>query len=792
MLAQFERKTLDIIYKKLVDENEKVITLYGAKGIGKTFTIFNFEESLLENWSVIYGQGIGEDAAPYSTWDINHNVKLHKYRTGFTMGVGFIPQILASAINLELEINKTISNDYFFNENEMLLLTEIKKTVKNNKLLIIADDYDQWDLCSQQMIKKMIHKNTNIVGLDIHFLLISSKDLKICESIKMADLSDHDYLEVLSTKYRESIPISKVKKFANNNLNLAFMYMEYVEHKNQLQLHEAIDLIINNNELLRDCGLEKISIINGLFSKKEVSFLLDKKLLDSERLLKQAENYNLIRGDENYYFPDMTIKEYFSLKLKEEKKYLHEKFSKFLLEYFPEDYYNRFLHSFLGSGASSNTLAYEGLQLLLIEYTRRWEKVKDDNGVSNLLDIFDKCSKKVSGYLQSELLLLKNGYIEGFKAFKEYDYQKAVLCLSIETCSISLSMKLDILCMLLLCNIQLGKKINVLKLSLSLYNLVTDPKCEEDELICRSCLILLDVYLDKTEDKDKANEIELLFNNIYVKHADNFIYGDFKASLSRKASLNYPPNIAIEMISFSISHYKGYNRLCDLYMSLCNRAANYIINNSFDEAYIDLSKCTVLLSNTQVYFPSHYKIYNNMSLLSICRAEECYISSNYKEEDIYLLTIQKEFDNLSELITSKKDEVSFVVELNRLALSMILQKDTVENDMQNLYFDIRETDAYYMFYMLNLKFAYAIVNGLSEAEKIFSKMSNISIPLLAPFETIMQQRLKLQNRMLTEGFKGNMLDYHFFFRKNSKTIQDESYYFYMKGLLFSDLQFLSF
>lgn len=795
MLAQFQKETQESIYYHLISKNERIINLYGNSGCGKTETTITLSEIFKENWKLFYIKGFGANNPPYTTWNITNEVKLFEDTISLSVGIDICPIPLLKFGTVEVNYKKEIPKDLYYNENEIRIIDSmIKKSLSYDNILIIADDFEKWDLSSQKMIKKMIDYNNPIKNKQFHILLISVEKLNF-ENIfylEMKQPTIEDYSVIINSKYPDS-DINKIKQMADSNFKLAFMYAEYIKKNDIKDLHNVIDYIISQNQILSSNNFKNLSIINGIFSRKDTAFLLNLTNLESEKTLNNAKENHIIDGNKRYFFTDAEIRDYFLSNLREEEKYLHVKFAEYLKNNYPEDYYARFQHLSLGHTAEDEKpLLFEGLQLLLIEYIRRLVNVQDTNEIA-ILEEFDFYLNDLNDNFKKILINIKENLLKGFDYFTSYNYKDCIKTLThIKGPYLLPTLSVEVEIMLLLCYIQLGSKNAMLSLANKIVNEILNQEFKEDEIACKACLVLLDVYIDKYEDNSKAREVHDHFNKLIQKHLGNSQYVNMKASLDKKSSLFYPPHIAIDFIAESINHYRQSYQLVDLYMSLCNRSANFIINGNYQEAENDLHECINLIHNNDIYFPSHYKIYNNLILIELLKYENEYYENSMNKREL-LIHLEEICNRFNALKTNQKDEVSYVVELNYLAVSLLLSKESFLKQLEEIKLDIHSMDNYYLYFLYNLEFAFNLVNqNLDDAKKIHDKIEKLSIPLLDPFEFILRKRIKIQKKLLNSEFNGDILDYQFYFLKESKKTQDPSYYFYMKGVLYSDLQFLSF
>lgn len=816
MTCTFQKKVIKQILESWAEDqcNAYLINLYGERGIGKTKIAFSLMEELSNDWAPFYILGKGSNHPAYSTWSMLNQVKFSK-----------INITMSAEVNLPiLPINIRISDDSKnkntpFDENELRILKGIIKKSKKKKILIIVDSFENWDFASKETITRLLISKGKVEKCQFYILIISEnklvnlENLKYLKHIEVPTPSNEDYKIIIQSKYPQVTSdeyIEYIKKMINNNFHLAPIVAQYIEEKNKKKsphtsnLTEILEYKLNNlkeQRKLDSTYLEELSIIEDMFSKKETSYLLDCTQFEGEKILAIAKDNMFIDGeDKQFYFSDADIKKYFKDKLEIKEKYVHIKFVKYLEEYYPENYYQRFYHAKKGIDVEGVNGILKGLQLLLIGYARNQSKMKHAIDVNNyhLLQEYDNCLKLLPLHMQSSCANLKKYFINAFLHYRKYEYDDVIKELSLITpIYLCFAFKMEILRMELVCYIQKAHhKEKMLELANSLFNMIVEAEVMEDEQICQSCLILLDVYLDKHEDKQRAEIVKERFFTLINKHLENIEYINMYHNYIRRCSLYYPPEIALKLIDSTILYYKENDLYIDYYMALCNKAANLIIYNELEKAQNILQEATKIIKEQKyLYFPSQYKLHNNQYLIDYFMIEQKYYNhfDNIEIKCECLKQIEEVYKKFVELRENKDDEVSYVVDINMLSLSLILSKEDFWDNYQELEKKLHNTDAFYRFYLLNLIFAYSMINQeYSKAKDALEEIQTLEVPLLDPFKPIIEKRIELQKEMVKENFNGTIEDYNKFFQDNMKKIQDNSYSFYLRGLLFSDLQFLSF
>lgn len=797
MLGCFQEKVFNELYKFLVNEKKQIIFLSGENGCGKTETLLSLSELFDEDWKLFYIKGLSKEDPPYTAWVAEHEIIIHERKVSPSIGLSKIPlSNFATTATVSLGYQKNIAKDISFTENEMRIFQSLIKDAKGNEnILIIADDYELWDASSKSFLEKLMRRNLKIGNKLFHIIVVTNEknNLLNVAYIEMKEPSDVDYCKILNSKYSGDINVKEIKDIAGNNFNIAFMLVEYMSNNKKAQLYEIIEYLIRSSDIIKSSDLEKMSIINGKFSINETSFLLERTPLDSERILKDAKQKHFIDGNIKYYFKDEKIQKYFLSKILDQKKYLHNNFATYLQNNYPEDYYNRFYHLKLGYEAEGEINLRDALQLLLIEYARRRVLVHDKQEIKNLLDIYDATIACFQSNQREEQESIKTIFLSGLYHYLQFCYNEAFATLStLMKYSLCSAFESEVQRMLLLCHLQLGNNIEVLVLANSLYKKIKSQEFIEDEQICKNSLVLLAVYIDKHEDEDKADNVLTIFNATISKHNSKERYWEMRASLNKKASLYYPPSVAVNHIDESISFYRQSVQPVNLFLSLCNSAANHMLNLDLKRATEEINECKEMINEKYFVFPSTYKVYNNEQIIKYLSAEKKYLEKELSKKAFMeeLETIYKKLTSIKEM---QANETSYVIELNRLSIAFLLSKDTFIEEFEELGYDLKHADSYYQFYYLDLSFAHAIIQkNYEKARSILNDIEILRPTLLKMYNNIFQSRMKIQNKLIQSKFDGSILDYHFYFLKNSTKVQDYSFYFYMRGLLVSDLQYLSF
>jgi len=810
-LVDYQETLTEQIYDLLVAQDIGInINLFGSSGSGKTTIGLGITEYLKEDWKVFYLCGIDSEMSPYLTWHIGTKIFSQK-KLNLNLEVSFGISNLVSPI-VEVAMPKLEEKNLILNQCEEAIVTGIKKQAEgSSRILFIIDDYDLWDIPSKQLVEKVMLNQLNLLEeYKVSWLFLSEKD-KVSFSpdlywhnIKIDNISDSDILSVLyQNGFSDFLDVAEIKSYAGDNLRLVLLAANYYQ-KGIGTFNELLDLRINTfseNEKKAISLLEPLSIVDAFFSQGEAAFFLDPTSLDDYELkyqaneyLSVAEVYNLIDGESAYYFSSLEIKKYFKSKLAKSEKRLHYQFSRFLQMKHPEDYYNRGRHiqsSIIDIYNGENNRAW---QMLFLAYTRwnfNYGFDKDQYNIireiRNLIDLNVPIQKEI----QLDIL---NKLLQGWSSFKKYNYRNALLQLqSISESLLYPALRAECLRVILLCFLQLADDLVSIKNAANhLYQLIEKNDFEEDEQYCRAALVMLEVYADRCIDVTKARGLKIKLADIINKHLYSSEFLALNACFNRKAALFYTAEIAFNQTERSVSFYRECNDIKNLYMSLCNNAANAIICGKYDSAKMNLNECINMINKyPPSYFPSVYKVVNNIVLMQYLKNE---YNSNDTDEEI-TRSAKTALAAYKTLLSKPAKEVSYVIYLNWLGLSMLCNENSWEYELLRAEEYFSDTDLFYEYYFRDLKFAgYLMQHNISAAKTELEILNQIRVPLLQPYNAIFQRRRQIQAKLLENpsSIEGNSIKYHKKIKDGCCHIQGLSSVFYGRGFLLSDLQFLSF
>lgn len=810
-LVDYQRTLTEQIYDLLVGYDEGTnINLFGGAGSGKTTIGLGITEYLQEDWKIFYLCGIDSEMSPYLTWHIGTKIFSQK-KLKLNVSVSFGISNLVSPI-VEVAIPKIETQNLILNPCEESIIASIKKQAGGcSKILFIIDDFYLWDTSSKLLVEKiMIQKLHLLEEYQVSWLFLSEKE-KVniptdshWHNIAISNISDNDILSVLRHNgFADFIDITEIKSYAKDNLRLVILAANYYQNSigtfNDL-LERRIDTF-SEGEKRAIRLLEPLSIVDTFFSQEEAAFFLNPAILDdyeakyqANEYLSVAEEYNLINGEHVFCFSNLETKNFFKQKLAKGEKKLHYQFSRFLQMKHPEDYYSRAKHiqfSIIDINNGENNKAW---QMLFLAYIRWDLNYGLDESSYNVMPEIRKLID-LNPLVQKETQLdILNKLIQGWNSFKKYNYKDALLHLqSISESLLYPTLRAECLRIILLCFLQLADNLVSIKNAADyLYQLIEKENFEEDEQYCRAALVMLEVYSDRCVDVNKASNLRGKLIDVINKHQYSSEFMAFNASFNRKAALYYPAEIANNLTERSVYFYREHNDIKNLYMSLCNNAANAIICRKYDIARENLNECINMIKKyTPAYFPSTYKVINNLVLMQYLKSE--YDSDGSREE--LIPCAQNALITYKTLLSKPAKEVSYVIYLNWLGLSMLCNENAWEYELEKAEEYFSDTDLFYQYYFRDLKLAgYLLRQNINAAKTELEMLNKIKVPLLQPYNIIFQKRRQIQASLLENpsSVKDSPFEYHKIIKEGCCHIQDISSEFYGRGFLLSDLQFLSF
>lgn len=816
-LSEFEQELVDDIYNIiLADDKNKGITLYGDIGSGKSTIALNLANQLKEGWTVFYIEGIDFNLSPFLTWHIG--TKLHSKRKlnlcgDISFGINFLP--VPVSLEFGTSINTTSTNCILSPSEEAIISNIKKQTNANQKILLIADNFEMWDVPSKQLLQKIMHPKLGVLSeYHLNALIVAQSKKSIDVSIpwkylKIPDIPDESMLHVLRENgYAEQICIEDIRVCSGNDLSLALMAANYYS-ENGKSAHDFIEIMDRRCDCLPKeeqeiCKiLRSLSIIDSYFSKDEAAFFMDHDPKDkykveylAEEYLQIAENQMFIKGENRFLFVSDKIKDYFRIKLEKKERYYHHRFSEFLKKYHSEDYYSRGRHLALSLQSFDTKAIVEAWQLLLLAYFRRSTKTSSAEDVYNIFGEIDALINRLPISIIDAQRNVLNEFINGYREFEKYNFKKALLHFQAITPSRLVPACLaECQRLILLCHIQLSEDLRMITQNADeLYDTINNICNSENEQYCRAALVLLDAYIDRSNDPKKVKVLKNKIIQIIQNHIGIPEFDEFEACYNRKSALYYAAIVAYRQTEQSVQFYRKHCNRNGLYMSLCNHSGNAIVSGQYGAAKESIEECILMLSNSlgdSFRYPSHYKVENNQILLDYLLGER---NAHGNREKI-LIVARKAVTQFSKIIEHQYDEVSHVVLFNYIGLSILCQTNTWELELTNANKLLPVLDDFYQYYLYDLNYVNALLKGdIVKAKEALEVLKTLDAPLLRHYRTILQKRQLVQEDILTNSaiINNDPFIYHEIIHTACNHVQDDSCYFWGRGFLLSDLQFLSF
>lgn len=814
-LADYQQKIVDAFYNLLVaDDKNKGLTLYGDIGSGKSTIALSIANQLMEGWTIFYIEGIDSNLSPYLTWHIG--TKLYSKRrlnlgSEISFGISFQP----APVSLELGASINISSaNYILTPSEEAIISNIRGQADSNRnILFIADNYEMWDMPSKQLLQKIMHPQLGLFPeYHLNVLIVAQRKQSVNAPIpwkyeEMPAIPDESMIYILRENgHAEKICIKDIRICAGNDLSLALMAADYYAEngKTANDFIEIMDrrcdcLPAEKQEVRRILG--PLSIIDTYFSKDEAAFFLNSPLRDkyeieylAEEYLLQAEEQMFIKGENSFLFTNEKVKDYFKTKLAKRERYYHRRFSEFLQKHHPEDYYSRGKHLELSIQSSDTKIIVEAWQLLLLAYFRRSAETGSTVDVYNIFkEIETLINRLPASTIETQRYVLSE-FVLGYQELTKYNYKNALLHLQAITPSRLIpACQAECQRLILLCHIQLAEdRRMIIQTANDLYSTIQVADINEAEQYCRGALVLLDAFIDRSNDHEKVNVLKNELIRIIQDHIGTPTFDEFEACYNRKAALYYAAVVAYRQTEQSVQFYKNRCDRNGIYMALCNHSGNAIVSGQYGDAQKALAECTSVMKNSENWhYPSQYKVENNQILLNYLVVER---NANGDRQKI-MLAARRAVKLFSKIMGHQHDEVSHVILFNYIGMSMLCQTNTWELELSKANKILPELDEFYQYYLHDLNYASFLLKGdVINAKKSLDTLKSLDAPLLRNYRPIIQKRQLEQENILAvpEIIMSDPFEYHRMIHAACNHVQDDSCYFWGRGFLLSDLQFLSF
>lgn len=814
-LADFEQELVDDLYETLVaDDENKGITLYGDIGSGKSTIALSIANQLMEGWTIFYIEGIDPNLSPYLTWHIGtklYSKKKLNLGSEISFGISFQPAPVSLEFGASINASST---SYILTPSEEAIISNMKKQADaNRKILFIADNFEMWDIPSKQLLQKIMHPQLGLFsGYHLNVLIVAQSKVSLnipiaWRNVIIPDIPDESILHILRENgHSEQICIKDIRVCSGNDLSLALMAADYYAENGE-SANDFIEIMDRRcdglppekQEVRKILG--SLSIIDTYFSKDEAAFFLDPIARDNYEIEYLAEEYLLlaeeqmfIKGEDSFLFTSDKVKDYFKAKIAKRERYYHRRFAEFLRVRHPADYYSRGKHLALSLQSSDTKIIVEAWQLLMLAYFRRSAETGSTDDVYNIFDEIETLINRLPiSAIDAQHHVLEE-FIQGYREFTRYNYKNALLHFQAITPSRLVSAcQAECQRLILLCYVQLAEDLRmIIQTADELYNIIEEIGPQEDEQYCRAALVLLDAYIDRSNDHEKVYVLKNKLIRIIQDHIGSPEFDEFEACYNRKAALYYAAMVAYRQTEQSIQFYKKRCNRNGIYMALCNHSGNAIVSGQYLAAKRSVEECISMLKNSgNWYYPSQYKVENNQILLDYLTKERSACGDRAK----ILFAARKAVISFSNIIEHQLDEVSHVILFNYIGLSALCQTSTWELDLASANRLLPDLDEFYQYYLHDLNYANALLKGdVINAKKTLDILRSLDAPLLHHYRPILQKRQLVQEDLLTNNtmVNGDPFEYHRIIHAACNHIQDDSCYFWGRGFLLSDLQFLSF
>ena len=812
-LVEYQEKIQSDIYNSIVDEGIQQIFLYGGAGSGKSSILCSLPDVLLEDWKIIYIIGAGHTSSPYMAWYNSNFPMMRRFPQislqNLTIGFQGIPVL--PSFEFQLSIDQQVEG---LNTTELSLLDKIQKCIdKNSHLLIIADDYTEWDSLSVSFLDKIIRfKNKLLSDTTVHCIFSLNENKKINHndlphktiSISSSILSDSDVIEILhKNKHHKEYDIGRMRQFAGTDLNLIMMIAEYYDQTGNYDGNKDIyqkrySYYTSKNESACEM-LKPLSLVDSCFSTDEAIYFSsstgkidNEALLSAEENIKFAKEENIIAVEQELLcFHNSTIKRVFKSQIEKNEKKYHFQFCSYLRKYHPEDYYNRALHQMMSITLENTDQIKETWQLMMLSYLRSISITDDPKLQESVLKEIDNLIMRISeSDTQNKQRAVYNDINIAFKEYRQWKYEKAIESLElIHTEQLSSFLLAEYMRIKLICFTQMAKDKNKIReVADDLLDIVTSKDFDEDEVACQALLVLMNIYHDHSPDTSKCKITRKRLDQIFQKHYRNKTFTYFNMVKNRKAALLFSAPIAMECTRECVLEAEKTGNIYEKFFAYCNHAGNAIVAGNYNEAQRVLRKADNLQKNIKTSFPSVYKIENNRLLLEYLIKEH-----NVRDEKSFTDLSMHMLSKFENLLFKQGEEVSHIIELNCISLKFMSGNIDI-NPVLDLLDDV-DDDMYYVYFLHDILFAYAIFSkNREQAQAELHILKGLDVPLLKEQRYILNVRNRIQKNILIdlENIRLTPYRYHRLISEECVHTQDSSCYFWGRGFLLSDLQYLSF
>lgn len=792
MLPNYQQSIVDKLYDECINNQNQIISLNGKSGCGKSHIVQALAENLCEGWTTFLIEGIGKSLSPYQTLYVGTQLKEKKIlKPNISFGIEFAPFTFSMTPQIE-EMN------YVFNKYEQAILRSLRaKDPSMPNILIIADNLDEWDPSSVEFLIKL-QKHKPFINRNLKLLIVGSdqvyNSIKIDTKYTIPEFSLADYEEIIEVLgFKHQVDIMEAKACTGGNIEMLKLYCEYVKPHDEKAMLDINTIISRKIEECNEYDSEQIkhlppiAIIGGNFSVYDAAYSEENSEKKYADVINIAKKHDFLYGNEEYCFSSKVISDYFKAQLHAKEALLHKDFALYLKKKKPEDYFSRAKHLI---GANEQADLEEAYYLLCIEQARR-------NSIHTNTQYFEELYNKIK--TDSKLSdLNENGelYLKGIGAFIKCDYRSAIDYFNeIILLGTPNLFHAEVFRNILMSQVLLASDYHEIdNVSEKLFELIEDTAFDEEEQWVRACIVLLSVYMDRVYDNKKADDLNKKICKIFQYKRNSQFFTFMEYQYKRRAAMFYPP-------LFALRHSKGceeyFNKRYDVdevYKSQCNFGANCLICREHNEAKEVLERCLKLIDDCpEVSFPSQYKVKNNSVLANFfVIAEEHMQRHVYPKEDMVLQSSKIALEELESITGSENGEISHVISLNRISFLLLLSEfDRANLLIQNLLSNIRNEDLFYNYYLNNMRIAYYCLTGNKEAAlDTLDLIKNVFVPLIMHSKKIFQHRYDVIEEMICQEHTPTPFEFNYHYLTKNQ-VADTSWYFWGRGLLLSDLQFLS-
>lgn len=788
----------DILYA-LHQERFLIFEVIGERGSGKK-TLSNH---IAEMWNkqyngVVYYLNASYQQTPedYSTFK---NLKIQNTNTKsavlniFCESLKDIPCVGNSLSSMASEIFKgTIDENNqsnSFTQNEKYIFSKLHKHAHGNPILFICNEFELWDLKSQQALSTLMKYEKNNINNKVFFILNTVSLIKGLKGINV----QKKFLNNITLEY-----LSEIVNQINADIELNIKQMELLTELTAGNLELIIESIsLFGNETLTP-GKSFYSIIeerlnNTANNAQNVLKLLRQTAFIGEtvdsRLLKLYFNMDPLNYedilDESIRLSYLEEKEYTisfiqqyiynilkDLNYKDRKYYIH--LSKCISILYPSRYDLQMQYLYRGN---LNYEADKMFFLYLISYYR-------ENNTEYQLCEFDK--KKLS---QNSLYSLYVEICKGYKLYKQKKYIEAEKIISSLYCSdLAFRFEKDYLYSLIVTNRyytceEFDERINVLNVYIT-----EEFKNKYPEMYLRAQMILAEFYAETNSMVNVKKSLQEIIKCFSSYSATDKQMQCYEYCFKMKANAFYKVEIAAKYtrdayIFFDKDDNRNYY-ISKYYLAILNHSANEIVMGNFEEAHAMLRNAYGITQNHSNLESIHENILiNNLAISG-------YYCGQYSAAEC-AETIERIVTNLSEAADNmllKNNQVVFWALEGSFEKALSLSKSLYEKIQ---YLD--DIDAYYKYFVTN---NYCVLLWIMKKQKMAAEILH-TISTLQPLpqdNAYFKARFAFLKKLI-ENYQAAYIiakpDWNLYIINQNQNVVGRAWEFWGSLLLFSEFQIWS-